>query len=503
MSIEQLNAVLLLAAVVLLITIGAVRFSVRTGLPSLLVYLAVGVVLGDLGLRLRDPQVAQSVGFAALVVILAEGGLTTRWRAIRPALPVATVLATVGVGISIAVTALAARLLLGASWQLAALLGAVVSSTDAAAVFSTLRRLELRPRLAGILEAESGFNDAPAVILVLLFSGAQMLSGDAAPLLLAGLLVYELVTGVAVGLACGWVGRRALRSAALPASGLYPVAVVAFAVLAYAAASWLHASGFIAVYLAGLVLGNADLPHRPATRSFVEGLAWLAQIGLFVLLGLLVTPTTLAREVLPAIGLGLVLLLLARPLSVLLCTLPFRLQLRAQLFLSWAGLRGAVPIVLATIPVTRNVPGSDRLFDLVFVLVAVFTVVQGPTLPFVARRLGVTATGQPRDLEVEAAPLEHLGADLLQLRIPPGSRLHGVELFELRLPSGSAVTLVVRGGRSFVPAERTTLLTGDELLIVTTSSSRWAVEHRLRAVSRSGKLAGWLRTGDEENDQGR
>ena len=259
-------------------------------------------------------------------------------------------------------------------------------------------------------------------------------------------------------------------------------------------------AGFLSVYVAGLVLGNSKLPHRPATRSFAEGVAWLAQIGLFVMLGLLVTPSALPREILPAIAVGAALLLVARPISVAVSLLPLRVQRwrplgfdRAErLFLSWAGLRGAVPIVLATVPVTAGVPHSDRLFGLVFVLVVVFTLVQGPTLPAVARVLKLTGVGEPGQIDVEAAPLEDLHADLLQLVIPPGSQLHGVEIFELRLPSGSAVTLVVRDGVSFVPTGETQLREGDSLLIVATALARGAAERRLRAVSRRGKLAGWF-----------
>jgi cell volume regulation protein A len=286
----------------------------------------------------------------------------------------------------------------------------------------------------------------------------------------------------------------------LPASGLYPIAVLALAVGGYAASSLAHASGFLAVYVTGLLLGNAQLPHRPATRSFAEGVAWLAQIGLFVMLGLLVTPSALTKQLWAALAVGAALLLVARPCAVLISLLPLRIRRwrrwsvgwREGAFLSWAGLRGAVPIVLATVPVTSGVARSSQLLALVFVLVVVFTIVQGPSLPAVARGLQLGRTGEPSDLGVETAPLEQLGADLLQLTIPPGSRLHGVELFELRLPPGSAVTLVVRDGVGFVPNPESQLRVGDSLLIVATANTRSAAERRLRAVSRQGKLAGWF-----------
>ena len=307
------------------------------------------------------------------------------------------------------------------------------------------------------------------------------------------------MAGAAIGFVVAWAGVQALRRLALPASGLYPLSVLALAVAGFATAALAHASGFLAVYVSGLLLGNSRLPHRPATRSFAEGIAWLAQISLFVMLGVLVIPSALPREILPAIAVGSALLLLARPMSVGLSLLPLGIRRvrvpsfsRAErLFLSWAGLRGAVPIVLATVPVTAGVPRSRELFGLVFVLVVVFTLVQGPTLPLVARRLRLVVAAEPTHIDVEAAPLEDLDAEVLQLRIPPGSLLHGVEIFELRLPRGAAVTLVVRDGVSFVPTDETELRRGDSLLIVTTASARAESERRLRAVSRRGKLAAW------------
>jgi cell volume regulation protein A len=279
---------------------------------------------------------------------------------------------------------------------------------------------------------------------------------------------------------------------ALPASGLYPIAVLALVVGAYAAASLARASGFLAAYLCALVLGNVRLPHRTATRGFAEGVAWLAQIGLFVMLGLLASPSRLPPRIWPALVIGLVLTLLARPVAVLASTIAFRLPWRQQVFLSHAGLRGAVPIVLATIPMNNAVSGAEGIFDLVFLIVVGFTLVQGPMLPWAARRLGVLAAVEPRELDVDAAPLEDLHADLLQVRIPRDSRLHGVELFELRLPKQASLALIVRDGHGFVPDPATRLQRGDKLLIVASASARQEAERRLRAVSRAGKLARWF-----------
>jgi cell volume regulation protein A len=491
MTTGELDVLLLSGALVLLVSIASVRLAIGSGLPTLLLYLGLGLVLGEnvLGLEFDDAALARSLGYAALVVILAEGGLTAPWDGIRSAVPAAASLATIGTAVSVGVVALAANALLDVDWQDALLIGAVLAPTDSAAVFSVLRRVPLPPRLGGLLEAESGFNDAPVVILVVALAGAS------APtwwelLLLIG---YELALGAVVGLAVGFGGAWGVRRIALPSSGLYPLAVLALCVTAYGAAAVAHGSGFLAVYLAAVVLGNVRLPHRPATRGFVEGTAWLAQIGLFVMLGLLATPAELGGSILPALGVGLVLLAVARPLSVAVSMLPFQARtrwhfptnLREQAVLSWAGLRGAVPVVLATVPADKDV------FNLVFVLVIVYTLVQAPTLPVLVERLGIVTAGEAQQLDIESSPLNRLDADLLQVHVAPGSKLAGVEVFELNLPAGAAVTLVVRDGSTLVPAHNTPIREGDDLILVTPESARREVERRLRAVSHGGRLADW------------
>lgn len=489
---HQMDQVLLVGAGVTLLAILAVRVTVSAGLPTLLVYLLIGVVLGEsvIGIPFEDADLAHALGFAGLVLILAEGGLTTRWSEIKPAMRTGVALATVGIAVGVAVVAVGSHYLLGLSWELAVLLAAVTAPTDAAAVFSVLRRVPLPRRLSGALEAESGLNDAPTVILVTLVAEGTAL--DHGVLGFAGIVVYELVFGVVAGVAVGYGGAWLMRQIALPSSGLYPLSVLCLCVLAYGGASAAHASGFAAVYTAALILGNMELPHRSATRSFVEGVAWLAQIGLFVMLGLLASPGRINWEVVgEAVVAGFILTFVARPLSVVVSSLVARVGWRDLAFMSWAGLRGAVPIVLATIPLSHQVEGSARLFDIVFVMTVVYTLLTGPTLPWVARRLQVTIPYQPRDIEVEAAPLERIAADLLQIKITRHSRMHGVEVQELRLPSGASVSLIVRDGQTKVPEPRSVLKRGDVLLVVTPRKSREQTEERLRAVSLRGRLADW------------
>ncbi|HTU72998.1 MAG TPA: potassium/proton antiporter [Trebonia sp.] len=493
MTTGSLGLILLVGAAVVLAAVAAVRLAHGTGLPGLLVFLGLGVALGEagVGIQFDNAGLAEVLGLSALVLILAEGGLTTSWAHARAAAPAALSLATAGVVVSIVVVVAAAtRWLLGLGWRDALLLGAVLAPTDAAAVFSVLRKLPLPPQLSGMLEGESGLNDPPSVLAVTLLS--QVGHRAPSPALIVGEVAYQLAAGAAIGLAAGVVGAAALRRIALPASGLYPIAVLALIVAGYGAATLADASGFLAVYVSALVLGNARLPHGPAIRGFAEGVAWLAQIGLFVMLGLLASPARLPAQVLPALVAGATVMLVARPAAAIAATLPLRMPWRQQTFLSWAGLRGAVPIVLATIPMSARVPGATRLFDIVFIIVVINTLAQGTTLPWAARRLKVTAPAQPLDVAIEAAPLEALHADLLQAEIVPGSRLHGTEVFELRLPAQASIALIVRDEKGFVPAPTTTLRTGDRLLIVASAAVREQTERRLHAVSRAGKLAGWL-----------
>ncbi|GAB3751858.1 potassium/proton antiporter [Microlunatus parietis] len=502
----NLDGILLVSAVVLIAAIIAARLGARIGLPSLLLFLGLGMLMGDsgLGLQFSDPDLARALGFGALVLILAEGGLTTRWHDIRSSVGVAGVLATGGIFVSVALMTLFGHFVLGLDLWIAVLLGAVTSPTDAAAVFSVLRRVPIPHRLRGALEAESGLNDAPTVLLVVLASAAatgdqpQGAGGFAG---VAVMITFQLVAGGVIGIALGWVGVQILRRVALPSSGLYPLAALVWTVFAYSVGATLNTSGFAAVYICALLLGNAQLPHRGATRSFVEGIGWIAQIGLFIMLGLLASPNRVTLQaVLIALAAGAVLTFVARPVSILVVAPWFRIPLRQQAFLSWAGLRGAIPIVLATIPLSEDVAGGAFLFDVVLVFVIVSTLLQAPTLPLVARLLRLIDEESARDVEVEAAPLDRISADLLQVRIPKGSRLIGVEIGELRLGTQTVVSLVIRDDTPFPPTEQTRIREGDELLIVTPTTLRQHTEDRLRSLGRSGRLARWReRLEDTEN----
>jgi cell volume regulation protein A len=489
MDLGTLERAFGLTALVLVLALLAIRLSSRLGTPSLLLYLGIGLALGNggVGIEFSNTLLTEQLGLAALVFILAEGGLTTRWENVRPALGLGISLATVAVAVSIGVAGVAVHLLLDLDWRTSFLWGAVLSSTDAAAVFSVLRGVGVRRRLAAALELESGLNDAPVVITVLLLAGDTTLSWTD-PLL----VVAELAIGAAVGVALGFAGAWGLRRGALPAAGLYPLATVAVIAGAYSLGQLAHGSGFLATYVAALILGNSRLPHRASTLSFAEGLGWLAQIGLFVLLGLYVDPTRLPAALVPGIIVGLVVLLVARPLSVIAAATPFLVPWREQAFLSWSGLRGAVPIVLAMIPLMLGRDGADDLVDTIVVVVVIYTLIQGTTLPWVGRKLGVIEGGQATEIQLEAAPLDEMDAHVLQVTIPPESKMHGVYLSQLRLPKGAVIALIVRGGSPIDVSPALRLERGDQLLVVAPEQVRGATERRLRAVSRGGALASWF-----------
>lgn len=499
MTADQLSLLVFVGAAVVAAGVAAVRFASRAGLPALLLFLLIGLAVGEagFGVEFSNAGLAETVGTVLLAIILIEGGFTTPWRSTRPVVAQAAVLASVGVLTSVAVTAALTAVLLDVDLRTALVLGAVVSSTDAAAVFAILRRLPVRPRMRALLEAESGANDPPVIVLVVVVTSDLWESASPASMAFDGL--YQLGVGAVLGIVVSAVGRWFLARSALPASGLYPLATLAIAMLAFAIAGLLGASGLLACYVAGLWLGNSGLPHQHVTTGFVEALAWLAQIGLFVMLGLLASPARLPDAVLPALAVGAALTFVARPLSVALCLTPFRVPLRDQVFVSWAGLRGAVPIVLATIPMTRGLPAAERVFDTVFLLVVVFVLVQGPLLPRVARATGVYDAAAGREVAFEWAPLEDLAATFVQFRIPSGSRLAGLYLDELRLPPGAVPALVLRGDEVLEARSELCLRTHDHLLLAVADAEIHQTQRRLRALSRRGRLASWFGERGEES----
>ncbi len=493
MTLEGLAPALLIGAVIVLVSILGVRLAGRLGVPGLLLYLLLGLALGSVfpALHLQDAQLATVLGYSALVLILAQGGLTTRVSALRPVLWPAIVLASVGVAVSIAVVAAPLIWFMDVPVQIALLLGAVLAATDAAAVFSVMRRIHLSVRVRTLLEAEAGFNDAPVVVIVSVIASGSFLNTPwwQLPFIVAA----ELVGGVIVGIAVGYLSRWLLPRLALPAVGLYPIAALALLVAAYGAASVIHASGFMAVYLAAVLMGSAArLPHRRSIIGFADGLAWVAEIGLFVMLGALADVEKLPEAIPLAIVCAVVLVVLARPLAVIVSLVPFRWPWRSVAFASVAGLRGAVPIVFAAIPLAAGIDDAHLVFDVTLLVVLALLLLQSPVLAPLGRRLGVVLPTEPYELDVESAPLDGMGAHVLGVEVPEGSGFVGTFVMEIGLPDGAVVALVVRGDRAIAPDVHTRVRAGDQLLIVTTEDARVATEERVRSVSRGGRLVRWL-----------
>lgn len=440
----------------------------RAGLPVLVAFLGVGMLLGSDGIggiAFDDAELARFVGVVGLVAILWEGGLTTAWRDVRPVLAPSALLATLGVVVTSAIVGGAAYLLFDLTLVEALLLGAVVGSTDAAAVFATLRFTALRRRVAGLLEAESGLNDPMAVALTLGLI-AMATSDGTGPLDVAAGVAWSLGIGLVGGLVLGEVAVRAVTR--LPASfgPFAPVLSVGMACIAFGLPEAVGGSGFLAVYLVALRLGNTPNPFRRALAAFHGGLAFVAQVTLFIVLGLLVFPSDLVPVMLPSLALAAVLIVVARPVAVYLCTLRPAMSNRERALISWAGLRGAVPIVLGTFVLSEQVGAGSTIFNAVFFIVLVSTAVQGPLLEPLARRLGLVdeavALYEP-PIEVGAVG----GADILEFSVREGYWAAGALVRDLGLPRTSLLAVVLRDGEAIPPRGATQVLAGDRLYILT------------------------------------
>lgn len=469
-SEPALTATAILAfGVLVLASVSLERLSGRAGVPAMLVFLAVGVLAGSEGVGrivFRDYRLAYQLGTIALVVILFDGGLSTPLGRLRDALAPALVLATVGV-VGTAVLVFAAARLLGFPREESMLVGAIVSSTDAATVFSVLRGsgLQLRRRVGITLELESGINDPMAVILT--FGVTEALLGRApGPGAIAIGAIVQLVLGVVMGLAIGFGGRWLLRSLRPSVAGLYPVVTVGTAAIAFGATTLASGSGFLAVFVAALVVGNANVPFRSGILRVHDSLAWLGQITMFVLLGLLVSPSRLAFVAPSGLGLALLVAFVARPIVVIPCLLPFGYGWKELVYIGWVGLRGAVPIILATVPILFGVREAAHLFDVVFFVVVVSAIVPGATLRFVTRRLGLQADEPEAPQTVlEIASMEPLASDILGLYVAPAAIVCGAQIADIPFPQGAAAMLVVRGRELVAPRGDTVLEAGDHVYV--------------------------------------
>lgn len=462
---------LIIASILLLISVLVSKISDRFGIPALILFLFLGMLAGSDGfggIYFDDPSLAQFIGIIALVLILFSGGVSTEWNQVRPVLKEGILLATIGVLVTAGVVGLVASYLLGLSLMEGLLVGAIVSSTDAAAVFSVLRAksISLKGKLAPLLELESGSNDPTAVFLTI--SLIQLLINPVtSPLTLIGLFFKQMFIGAAIGFVMGKLMFFLINRIKLGHEGLYPVMTISLALLTFGLTDRLSGSGFLAVYIAGIVLGQRDFLHQNSLIRFHDGLAWIMQIAMFLTLGLLVFPSRL----LPIVGVSLLiagaLMFIARPAGIFISLLTSKLGWREKTFISWVGLRGAVPIVLATFPLIAKIPQADLIFNVVFFVVLTSVLFQGTTLPFVAERLHVNApVVLKRTYPIEYVPMSGLKSELKEFHIRSNSPAIGKAIFELDLPESFLVVLIARENDFIMPKGGTILNDGDTLLVL-------------------------------------
>jgi potassium/hydrogen antiporter len=460
---------ILVASALLAGGLGASLMARRLRLPSLLLFLALGMAVGSEGtgwIPFDDYELARGIGVIALALILFEGGLSAGFAEIRPVLRPAIGLAVLGTLATAVITGLTAAWLFDLTTLEGLLLGSIVSATDGAAIFGLLRNSTLERRLARTLEGESGMNDPVAVLLVLGFI-EWIEQPDYGVVDMAGLFAQQLGIGFVIGAVVGGAAVWAFRRAELETAGLYPVASLAIAGLAYGAADSIHGSGFLAVYLAGLILGSTGIPAKRTITTFHQGMAWVAQIAMFLSLGLLVFPSQLGDVWLEGTVLSLVLVLFARPVGTIIGTALDRFSARERLVLGWAGLRGAVPVVLATFPVIEDVPGSGEFFNIVFFLVVISTLLQGTTFEPLAKRLGLT-TSQPAlpSPLAEAGTIRRLGAEVLEYPVDADDAIVGARVRDLGLPREAVVNVIVREDQAIPPRGATRLREGDRIHVL-------------------------------------
>ncbi len=490
----SIEFILFIGAVLLLLSILSSKLSTRFGVPALLVFLAVGMLAGSEGLGgiyFDDPFIAQAIGVTALAFILFSGGFDTDWQQIRPVLWEGAVLATLGVILTAVVMGLFIRVVFQLPLVESMLFASVMSSTDAAAVFAVLRSrgINLPEKLRTLIEFEAGANDPMATLLTIAF--IELLTEPSATLgAFVPTFILQLVLGAGLGFVLGRASAYTINRLRLQSEGLYPVMTVALVMLIYGATALVGGNGFLAVYIAGLVLGNSNIVHKRTLMRFHDGLAWLMQIAMFLVLGLLVFPSELVAVAGPSLLAAGFLILVARPVAVLLLLLPSKLSFRAKLLTAWIGLRGAVPIVLATFPLLAGVPGADAIFNVVFFVVLTSVLIQGPLIPYITKWLGLQEQGAEIPYPTRVfLPEVSTESRVIELNILPESGLAGKNVVDLKLPVGALIVLINRGNSPIVPSGATTLEIGDELLILADPASLSEIQARFDVA-----LAGNIKT---------
>ncbi len=472
----SLELLMLIGALLIIICIILLKYFDNFGIPILLLFLTVGMIAGQEGIgkiHFGDARLAQTTGIIALTLILFSAGLDTKWHEVRTVVRPAAMLSTLGVLITAMITAFSAVLFLGLPLETGLVLGAIISSTDAAAVFALLRsrNVNLRPPLRPLLELESGSNDPMAIFLTLAFIQISIIP-ETSVISIFLLFFLQMGVGAVVGVASGRAIVYILNRLKLFYEGLYPVFCLALLALTYAIATLLRGSGFLAVYLAGMIIGNSYIVQKRSILRFFDGFAWLGQITMFLCLGLLVFPSRITMVIIPGLIISAILMFVARPISVFVSLISSGLKLPEKVLVSWIGLRGAVPIILATYPVLAGIYNAELIFNIVFFVVLTSALLQGWSLPPVAKILKVTVPYESkRNYPIEFEPKPGMDAELTEIIVPFESTAVGRSIVELGFPEDSLVVLIVRGEDYIVPCGGTVLESGDVLLVLSSKSS--------------------------------
>lgn len=472
---------ILLFSVLLVVGVLTTKFSSRIGVPALVFFIAVGMVLSKF-IYYDSAYLTQLFGILALIVILFEGGLQTKWATTRKVVVPSITLATLGVFVTTGIIGVLAKYILGVSWLEGLLFGAIVGSTDAAAIFAVLGNKNIKARLTSTLEAESGTNDPMAIFLtialieLILFPDTSILS------MVLGLF-WQMGLGLIAGLALGKLSVWLINKINLDSSGLYPVLSMALAILTYSATAMLGGSGLLAVYVMAVLVGNSDLTYRHSIFRFNEGFAWMMQIVMFILLGLLVFPNQLVHVIWQGLALSVLLMFVARPIGVLLSIIWMKYNLKEVAFISWAGLRGAVPIVLATYPLLAGLENAQLIFNVVFFVVLTSALIQGSTISPLAGRLGLSGDKRatiPHSLELVS--IGKANSEIVEIEVEPNSFVAGKQLRHARIPEEALISAVIREDKIITPKGGTTLLEGDVLYILMPKALRDEVKEYFAAM---------------------
>ncbi|MCJ8013975.1 potassium/proton antiporter [Paenibacillus sp. KQZ6P-2] len=497
-STALVNSLVLLMAGLLLVGVLTTKFSSKFGMPALVLFIVVGMVLNHF-IYFDNAFITQIVGILALIVILFEGGMQTKFEDIKPVIGPALSLATVGVLLTTFVVGVVAKYVLDVSWTEGFLFGAIVGSTDAAAVFSVLGGKNIKKRLTSTLEAESGSNDPMAMFLTIsLIELFEHPDTSVVKLILS--FVWEMGIGLILGLLIGRLAVYVINKINFDSSGLYPVMALGFAVLSYSGTSIIGASGLLAVYVTAIVMGNSELSYGRSIKHFNQGFGWMMQIVMFVLLGLLVFPSELLAIVGPGLLLSLILMLLARPIGVFISTLGMKFSFREKILLSWAGLRGAVPIVLATYPLIAHMEHGRLFFNVVFFVVLTSAIIQGATISPLAEKMGLAGDIKPSNPSLlELTALNKTKSEINHIEVNTSMAIAGREIAELNLPEGILFTAIIRNEQIIAPHGNTKIEAGDTLYMLSPKAKR----QQLKAILTSPVRPVVHLTGEKQSADGR